>query len=357
MTADGTFDKAKAKAFTSKAIADLAGTVATRMCAIGDRLGLISAIDRNGPIDAAKLAEACSIDERYAREWLQAMAAAGYLEVNRDTGRYTLPVEHRALLCDPASPLYQGGMWEMMTHAMAPFEAQIEAFRSGGGIPQSHFHPNLYEGMRRSSGLRYDNFLLSKWVPEMPDLVRMLERGVSVADVGCGNGTALMRLAEAFPNSHFVGFDAFPPQVEGANEQARAHALDARVGFEVLDAAEGLPRQFDVITTFDVIHDMARPREALRNIREHLAEGGIYVMQEITAADSPYDNLGPQATLKYGMSIGYCMTTSLASGGEGLGTLGMPERVVIDLCHEAGFGPVRKLACSNDFVSLYEIRA
>ena len=197
--------------------------------------------------------------------------------------------------------------------------------------------------MRRSSGLRYKNFLLQQWLPSMPDLIEMLERGVDVADVGCGTGTALLYMAEAFPQSRFVGYDAFAPQVEGANQQAVERGMADRVRFEVLDASVGLPRSFDVITTFDVIHDMAQPQAALRNIREHLAPGGIYVLQEITSADAVQENLGPQATIKYGMSIGYCMTTSLANGGEGLGTLGMPERVARELCLAAGFSSVEKM--------------
>lgn len=349
------FDKQKAKAFTAKVVGDLAGTVSTRLCAIGDQLGLFKSLAAHGPSTSVELAKRTDINERYAREWLQGMAAAGYLEVDPQAATYRLPPEHAAPLADDTSPLYQGGMWEMMTHSMGPFEELVEAFRTGGGVSQAHFHPKLYEGMRRSSGLRYNNFLLKTWLPTMPDLISMLERGVEVADVGCGNGTAIMRMAEAFPKSSFVGFDAFPPQVEGANRQAASHGLTDRVAFEVMDASDGLPRAFDVITTFDVIHDMARPREALKNIHQHLNPGGIYVLQEITAEDVLHENLGPQATLKYGMSVTYCMTTSLANQGEGLGTLGMPERVVRELCAEAGFSKVRKLECSNDFVSLYEV--
>ncbi|MFT5394324.1 MAG: 2-polyprenyl-3-methyl-5-hydroxy-6-metoxy-1,4-benzoquinol methylase [Gammaproteobacteria bacterium] len=357
MASNDEFDRDKAKAFNTRVLGDLAGAITTRMCAIGDKLGLFEILAKQGPANSTTFAERAQIQERYAREWLQAMAAASYLDVDNKTGVYALPPEHVASLADPSSPFYQGGTWELMTRGMEPFDELIEAFRNGGGVHQSHFHPALYEGMRRSSGLRYDNFLLSRWIPDMPDLVTMLEQGVEVADVGCGNGTALLRMAQAYPNSHFVGFDAFAPQVEAATAQAQHAGLSERVHFEVMDASKGLPREFDVITTFDVIHDMAQPREALRNIRQNLRSGGIYVLQEITAADNPYDNLGPQATVKYGMSITYCLTTSLANGGEGLGTLGMPEATVRELCAEAGFAGVRKLPCSNNFVSLFEVRA
>ncbi|MEM7254285.1 MAG: methyltransferase domain-containing protein [Pseudomonadota bacterium] len=350
------FDKIKARTFTSKVVDDLAGTMITRLCAIGDALGLFKALHEQGPATSEQLAERTDIHERYAREWLRGMHAAGYLEVDRATSEYRLPAEHAALLADDANPLYQGGMWELMVHSLGPFDTLVDAFRNGGGVSQACFHPNLYNGMRRSSGLRYQNSLLQEWLPAMPDVVNKLSAGATVADIGCGSGTAILTMVEAFPNSQFTGYDAFAPQVERANAQARERGLDDRVHFDVVDASLQLPNRFDIITTFDVIHDMAHPREALRTIHEHLNEGGLYVMQEIAAADDPHDNVGSQAALKYGMSITYCMTTSLANEGEGLGTLGLPPTVVRSLCDEAGFSSVESIPCRNEFFSLFLVR-
>jgi SAM-dependent methyltransferase len=349
-------DKSRAKAFTGKLLGDVAGAVTMHFCAIGDRLGLFKDLASNGPADAAAFAARTGVNERYALEWLEGMAAAGYLEFDPASACFTLPAEHARPLADDSSPIFQGALWSLLTYSMAPFDQLVDAFKNGGGVPQSAFPPQLYEQMQRSSGLRYRNFLLEVWLPEMPDVVAMLEGGVDVADIGCGRGTALTMMAEAYPNSRFWGFDAFAPQVEGANEKARERGIEARATFEVLDASDELPRDFDLIFTFDVIHDMAKPRAALENIRRHLKPGGIYVLQEISAADERHENRGPEATLKYGMSLTYCMTTSLANDGEGLGTLGMPLKVVRELCAEAGFREVRKLPCSNDFISLFEVR-
>lgn len=353
--ATAAFDKEKAKRFMGKFQQDMASAMSTRMCAIGDRLGLFRALAEHGPVTAQQLADRAGINERYAREWLQGMTAAGYLEMDPDNLSYTLPPEHAMPLVDEDNPLFQGGILELMAHSMTPFEELVDAFKNGGGVAQSSFHPNLYNGMCRSSSVRYKNLLLQEWIPSMPDVKAMLERGVSVADVGCGNGVALMKLAEAFPNSTFVGFDAFPPQVEGANVRAKEAGMADRVHFEVADGAEQMPTTYDIIFTFDVIHDMPRPREAMRNIREHLNPGGVYVMQEITAEDELHANVGPMATLKYGMSLHYCMTTSLANDGEGLGTCGMPEKMVRQMSEEAGYSRVVKAPCCNDFISLYEI--
>lgn len=349
------FDKEKAKRFMGKFQTDLAAAMSTRMCAIGDRLGLFKALAEHGPATSAELAECADINERYAREWLQGLTAAGYFEVDPETMRYTLPAEHSMPLVDEDGPLFQGGILELMAHSMTPFDELVDAFRNGGGVAQSSFHPDLYHGMCRSSGVRYKNLLLQEWIPAMPDIKAMLEMGVSVADVGCGNGVALLKLAEAFPNSTFVGFDAFAPQVEGANIRAKETGMADRVEFAVADGAERLPASYDIIFTFDVIHDMPRPREAMRNIRAHLNPGGVYVLQEITSEDETHANIGPIATLKYGMSLHYCMTTSLANQGEGLGTCGMPEKAVRSMAAETGFSKVVKAPCCNDFISLYEL--
>jgi len=350
------FDKERAKTFTHRVLGDMAGAVVVHLCALGDRLGLFKDLADNGPADTVVFAARNQVDERYAREWLEGLASAGYLEYDPDSTLFSLPAEHARPLSEDNHPLFQGNLWNLLIHSMAPIEELTEAFRHGGGVGQAAFSPELYTTMQRSSGLRYQNFLLDKWLPDMPDVVKMLERGVDVADIGCGRGTALTLMAQAYPKSRFWGYDAFAPQVEGATETAREHGVGSNTTFEVLDASADLPREFDLIFTFDVIHDMAQPREGLANIRRHLRPNGIYVLQEITAEDERHENRGPVATIKYGMSLTYCMTTSLANHGEGLGTLGMPEKVVHDLCKEAGFGAARKLPSSNEFVSLFEVR-
>lgn len=350
------FDKERAKAFTNRVVGDMAGAVAMHLCVIGDRLGLFKDLALNGPADAILFASRNEIDARYGLEWLEALAAAGYLEFDPVSSCFSLPVEHARPLSQDSHPLYQGNLQNLLAYSLAPLEELISAFKNGGGVAQSNFPRDFYDTMQRSSGLRYENFLLDLWLPDMPDVVSMLEHGVDVADIGCGHGTALALMAKSFPKSRFWGYDAFAPQIEGANANARARGVGSNASFEMLDASGELPRDFEVIFTFDVIHDMAQPREGLCNIWRHLKPGGIYVLQEITAADERHENRGPVATIKYGMSLTYCMTTSLANHGEGLGTLGMSEKVTRKLCLEAGFGSVRKLPCSNDFTSLFEVR-
>ena len=189
----------------------------------------------------------------------------------------------------------------------------------------------------------------------LPDVLDQLRGGARVADVGCGAGLAAVALAQAFPQVIIVGYDAHPPVVERARAAATAAGVADRVTFHVLDAAGGLPERFDVITTFDVVHDAVDPQRLLTAIHDALVPGGIHVCLEINCADRVEDNVGPVAALLYGFSVLYCMTTSLAHGGAGLGTLGLPPARLRRLAGRAGFARVRQVELDNPFNNLYEL--
>jgi len=188
-------------------------------------------------------------------------------------------------------------------------------------------------------------------------VVTKLEAGCRYADVGTGAGLALVELAKAFPASTFVGYDTYEPILEKARAAARAAGVDDRVRFERRDGSEGLGASYDVISTYDVVHDAVDPGALLRGVRSSLADGGTYLMLEINCAERPHDNVGPLATVFYGFSVTYCMTTSLAHGGAGLGTCGMPPSKVESMCLEAGFSQVDRVPVEDPFNIFYAIRA
>jgi SAM-dependent methyltransferase len=189
----------------------------------------------------------------------------------------------------------------------------------------------------------------------MPQVQAMLDRGVSVADVGCGAGKVLILLAGAFPNSRYAGYDIYEPNVARATKRAEEANVAGRVRFDVANAIDSLPAQHDIITTFDVVHDAADPLGLLRSIRKALRPGGRYVALEPRSEERMEDNNDAFATLRYGFSLLYCMTTSLANGGLGLGALGMPESKMRALCKEAGFSDVRLVPLEGSFHNLFEI--
>ena len=350
-----TYNQAKADAFVGKVFGDTTGMAVTILATLGDRLDLFKNL-AHGPATSVELAARADVNERYAREWLGGMACAGYLEYEPTTRRFTLPPEHLPVLAQECGPVFFGGVHQELAGAtglMGPLGRLMEAFRHGGGVPQSAYDENMWDGLTRFTAGWFENLLVQQWLPAMPEVHALLDRGAKVADVGCGQGWALIKLAQAFPQSHYVGYDIFEPSISRARANAEAAAVAARVRFEQLDASRGIPDQYDVITTFDVVHDAVDPRGLLRTIRQALRPGGAYVCLDINCSDKLEENIGPLGALFSAFSILYCMTTSLAHGGEGLGTLGLPQAKLQELAGEAGFGSVRQVPLENPFNNLY----
>ena len=354
MTTQPTIDQAKTEAFVGKVLGDTSGMTVTIMATIGDRLGLFKQLAQ-GPATSRQLAARADINERYAREWLGAMASAGYVEYEPASERFTLPAEHIPVLAQENGPVFFGGMHQMLAGMVGPLNQLIQAFQHGGGVPQSAYDHNMWDGLERFTAGWFENLLIPVWLPAMPEVQAKLERGALVADVGCGRGKALIKMAQAFPRSRYVGYDIFEPTIAQATAHAQAAGVADRVRFEHRDVSAGLPEQYDVITTFDVVHDAVDPRGLLRAIRQALHSDGRYVCLDINCAGHLEGNAGTLGSLFYGVSVLYCMTTSLAGHGEGLGTVGLPAGKVHELCKEAGFSSVRRVPLENPFNNLYEV--
>lgn len=234
-----------------------------------------------------------------------------------------------------------------------------EAFRRGGGIPQDQYGEEFWCAFERFSRTAFKNNLVQDWIPAMPDVHAKLRAGGSVADIGCGNGQALIILAQAYPNTALVGFDNYPPAVATANANAKTAGVADRVRYEVCDVTQSLPGAYDLITTFDVVHDMPRPRPALTEIRRALAPGGTYFVLEFNFSGDLQENIEHPlgiGAFGYSASVNYCMTQALAVGGEGIGTC-MGEEKTRELATLAGFSHFRRLDFpANPFNLFYEVR-
>ena len=348
-------DENRATEFTGRVLADTAAAATIVLAALGDRMGLFKDLAAHGPATSGELAGRTGLSERYVREWLGGMFAAGYLTYDDTQRRYALPAEHVPTLATEPGPAFFGGVHQELIGAIQRYHQVAEAFRTGGGVRPADLHPDVWAGTSRFTAQWHQNTLVQQWLPLVPDTTARLRAGARVADVGCGTGQALIALARAFPAITGTGYDTHPPVIEQAR-QAAAHAGVAdRISYQVLDAAAGLPESFDVITTFDMVHDAIDPLGLLRSIHDALRSGGRYLCLEINCSDQAADNTGPIATLLYGFSVLYCMTTSLADGGEGLGTLGLPAPVLRQLAGKAGFTHVRQVEMDNPFNSLYEL--
>ena len=347
-------DEQAVESFMDSVMGDYAGANAFFMGAIGDRLGLFADLTVSGAASPTELAQRTGLDERYLREWLGGMAAAGYLNYDAGTTRYTMPPEHAPVLAEEAGPCFLGAaFFDFSTNFGDSFHLLLDAFRSGEGVPQNVHGAEVAHSIDRFTAPWYEHMLVPVWLPAMPDVLRRLEAGAAVCDVGCGRGRAIVKLAEAFPRCNFSGFDVYAPTIDGAIERARAAGVENRVHFEVRDVAQGLPAEYDLITTFDVVHDSVDPKGLLGAIRRALRPDGRYVCLEINCGDRPEDNVGPLGTVFYGLSLAYCLPVSLAEGGEGLGTLGLPESKLRELALAVGFTGVERAPIDDPFSALY----
>jgi SAM-dependent methyltransferase len=353
-------DMEKVQAFAFKTLGDIIGTQIDILYLIADRLGLFQILAQSGPVTSEEFATKAGINERYAREWLAAMACHKTLTYDDATRRFTLPPEHAAVLADVDSGLYLGSFPAMHKAFWANADELTEAFKHGGGVPQDRYGDDFWCGFERFSRTAFRNNLVQDWIPAMPSVDAALRAGGTVADVGCGNGQALLFLAQGYPEATLVGFDSYAPAIAAANANARAAGLADRVRYEVCDVTRGIPGQYDLITTFDVVHDMPRPRPAMKEIKRALKPDGTYFVLEFNFFSDLQSNIDHPfgiGAFGYSASVGYCMTTALAVGGEGTGTC-MGEAKMREFVAEGGFTHFRRLDFpGNPFNIFYEIRA
>jgi SAM-dependent methyltransferase len=338
MTTEPKLDAKRVQDFARKLFGHYTSGLLTLMVDIGHRTGLFEAATK-GPATSAELGERAGLDERYVREWLGAMATGGVFEYDAATRRYTLPPEHAQCLTGPSSRNLAPGSQSLRMLALR-MPKVAECFRAGGGVSYAEFQPDFTEAQDASWRRLYDGLLIKGFLPAAKGLPARLDAGIRVADVGCGTGHAVNLMARAYPRSTFVGYDLGEAAIARARAEAATMGL-ANARFEVLDAAQ-LPvaPPFDLITSFDAIHDQRDPAAVLRRIAAALAPDGVYLMLEPRASSSLEDNLGnPFSPYIYGMSVLHCMTVSLAEGGAGLGTA-WGQQLARRMLEEAGFASV-----------------
>jgi 2-polyprenyl-3-methyl-5-hydroxy-6-metoxy-1,4-benzoquinol methylase len=354
--ADGPPDMAAVHEFMARVVGDLSGAMAALMCALGIKLGLFRDLAAIGTATSEELAAKAGLDERYVREWLHALASAGYLEADSADERFSLPPGGVFTLAVDGSPASMAGGYELVPALTAALDPVAEAFRSGAGVPQERYPAALYPAMEKMSAGWLDSMLVEQWLPAVDGLVPRLREGGRVADVGCGGGRAVVRCAQAFPEAECIGYDTYPANISRARALAEDAGVADRVRFVRGDAAAELSGFYDLITAFDVLHDVGDPAGLLRQIRTVLDPDGVFLLLESNSADSALDNTGPPATILYATSVLYCLPTSLAEHGPGLGTMGLPVGKIRELCEDAGFRSIRPLPGQTPFNALYEIR-
>jgi SAM-dependent methyltransferase len=347
-------DLVEVETFGGQMMGFLNGASAALMLSVGHRLGLLDAMAGRPPSTSAEVAAATSLDERYVREWLGAMATAGVVRYDGGRDAFLLPAEHAALTTRAAGPNNFAAFMQLIPMLAGVEDEIIERFRSGGGVPYTAYH-RFHETMAELSGAVFDANLVAAALPLVPGLIEKLERGIDVADIATGSGHAVNVMARAFPNSRFVGFDLSDDAIERGRAEAAAWQLD-NATFEATDvAALGRQDQFDFITTFDAVHDQARPRVVVKAIYDALRPSGSWLCVDVQASSNVGENLAhPIGTFGYTVSCLHCMTVSLAYGGEGLGAMWGVQKAK-EIFAEAGFTDVTIHTVAGDPMNSYYV--
>ena len=336
-------DPDKLNTLVGKMLGDLGGAYSVPTVRIGLRLGLFDSLHKQGPATAGGLAGRLGLAERYVREWALAQAANGYVMFDTRTGQFSLSPEQAMVFALPDSPLYMAGAFDLVA-AMIEGERKVEqGFRTGEGVAWGDSAGCLFCAVGAFFRPGYLNGIVQAWLPALDGMLPRLEAGARVADVGCGVGFSTLIMAEAFPNSEFIGYDLHQPSINEANAHAAAHGLAGRVRFEAIPAKDIEGRDFDLITMFDCLHDMGDPRGCARHMRGLLTEDGAWMLVEPIAGDQPEENIGnPVSRLFYNASTMICVPTSLSQEvGEALGAQA-GEKKLKEVLKEAGFSKVRR---------------
>jgi SAM-dependent methyltransferase len=352
-------DPDKLMAFVFRAVEEVGATLNTALVVMGDALGYYRAMADGDACTPSELAWRTGTSEHYTREWLAAQAAGAYVEYEPATRRYTLPAEHAAALVDENCPVYLPGFFQLAHGTVRDAPGVIEAARSGDGIGWHAHNSDVHVGCERFFRTTYNAHLLTEWLPALDGVVEKLERGASVADVGCGHGASTILMARSFPRSTFVGSDYHSGSVEVARLRAAEAGVGDRVRFEVAPAISfsGSVQDggYDLVTMFDCLHDMGDPVGAARHVKETIADDGTWMIVEPMAGDRVEDNLTTVGRAFYGFSTLLCTPGSLSQDvGLAMGTQAGPARIR-DVTTVAGFRRFGSPA-STPFNAVFEVR-
>ena len=345
-------DQDKLMDFLHKFVGDLGATMAAGNVLVGDRLGFYRVLAEH-PMLPYELAERTGTATRYVDEWLRGQAAGGYVEYDAQTGTYSLTPEQAFALTDPEGAVFMPGAFELALGALRSDHKVTEAFRTGAGIGWHEHDDEVFSGCERFFRPGYAANLVASWLPALDGVEDKLRAGARVADIGCGLGASTTLMARAYPEASFTGSDYHEESIIQARK--RASGLNGQVKFEVASAQTFNGGPYDLVTSFDCLHDMGDPIGAARHIREMLAPDGTWMVVEPYAGGSVSDNLNPVGRVYYSFSTFLCVPNALSQdGGYSLGAQA-GEEPVQRLASDAGYTRFRRVA-ETPFNIVYELR-
>ena len=348
-------EEAKLNDFMGRFVNDLGAVMHAATIVVGDQLGLYKTLARAGPSSVDELAVRTETDPRYLREWLSAQAASGYVTYDPASERFSMSEEQAFALAEEGSPAFVPGAFQVCVDQFKSIPRMTQALRTGLGVGWHEHDPALFNGTERFFRPGYAANLVANWLPALNGTTSRLEAGASVADIGCGHGASTLIMAEAYPNSTFVGYDYHAPSVEAARAAANRAGLGERVRFEVASAQDFPGSGYDLVAMFDCLHDMGDPAGAAAHTRRALKPDGTWLIVEPYANDRLEDNLNPVGRVFYSASAFICTPASRAQKvARCLGAQAGEARIG-EVVREGGFRRFRR-ATETPFNLVFEAR-
>lgn len=324
----------------------------------GIRLGFYKSLAADGPATPGDLAERTGTNERMVREWLEQQTATAVIEAIPDGGDwlFKLPSEHAAVLLDPEAMDGMAGTIRGLTAELAMVPRLLDTFRTGQGIPYTDYGPDEAEGQAMSSRPLYQS-QMATWLAALPDVhTRLSKKGGRVLDIGCGLGWSSVSIAKALPKASVLGVDLDGASIDAARPIAERAGVADRVQFEAKDAAQLAGAGFDLATMFEMLHDLARPVEALRVARNAVGSDGVVLVADELVGEAFTGKPNPAEARHYGWSLLHCLPASLTvPDSAATGTVIRP-RTVRSYAERAGFTRVEVLRVETATLRLYALR-
>jgi SAM-dependent methyltransferase len=346
-------DQDKLGEFLGTFVTDLGATMAAGSVVVGHRLGLYQGL-AEGPATAEQLAGRTGTDPRYVAEWLRGQAAGGYVSYDPVAEVFSLTEEQAYALADPGGLCLPGAF--MLALGALRAESQVtDAFRTGAGIGWHEHHQDVFTGCEMFFRPGYLANLTTSWVPALDGAEDKLSAGGRVADVGCGHGASTVLLAQAYPQARILGSDYHQASIDTARKRAADAGVADRARFEVASAQTFSGTGYDLVATFDCLHDMGDPVGAARHIRQALEADGTWLIVEPLAGDTLADNLNPVGRIYYSGSTFVCVPNARSQpGGYALGAQA-GGAAIRQVTEQAGFTRFRR-AAETPFNAVYEAR-